>query len=168
MSIQFHATPKEIFEFAAAAAMQHKLAIIAMDFPPVSYRQVLASELPRLTDTESVIRLILKPESPPTSELDDECESNSIIIDLSRPKNSALRQSLISVRGQSVEISELWKNVSGMLRKITKTGVSTTARSDRATRLYKAFRYTEGAKSLAASGIVMLPFAGGVELKLGG
>jgi hypothetical protein len=138
-----------------------------MNFPPVSYRRIAANELRQLVDQESVIRLILKLESEPTDELDDRCESDSIVIDVSRPKGSVLRQSLISARGKAPATSELWKQISARLRKITKAGVTATSRSTGATAQFKAFRYTDAAKSLAESGTVMLPFAGESEMKLG-
>jgi hypothetical protein len=80
---------------------------------------------------------------------------------IERKSKDGLRQALLSARSDDPAVLSVWKKVAKRLKDNTHAGVVVRNPNTGASVQTTAFRYSAGAKALAASGVPMLPIAGG-------
>jgi hypothetical protein len=147
--IQFHAAPEELRELAVWIANELQAEL------PRSLRN------PKLSSVPFVVgRRAGKPARY--------SHEDAITMEVSMPKNGALRQSAVGILSTKRTTLNAWKRVSQQVRKMTRAGVTATNPVTGESAHYRQFRFTEGARALAREGIKMLPFAGGIIIEFDG
>ena len=82
-----------------------------------------------------------------------------------RKSKEGLRQSLLSARTDDPAVLSVWKKIAKRLKDMTQAGVVVINPKTGAWVHDRSFRYSPGAKALAASGVPMLPIAGGNRIE---
>ncbi|KZN66403.1 hypothetical protein [Pseudoalteromonas luteoviolacea] len=173
ISIQFHATTEEIFNFVASVSSELGLIITMMILKPFNLERVegefsLCNLNAKLEEGD--LRLVLNTNSPclesksPNSFLDE--NPGSIVIDIGSLSSLGLQESALSfISDEKAKISVANK-VASRLKNITKTGAVAVNPVNGAEAKIRSHRFTEGAKLKYDEGIKILPVAGNSLYKL--
>lgn len=161
-SIQFHALPEELLIFTQRIAEKIDAHLIGKEFPPLRRYPLDRTELPQAMGNPMVTGISFcfckTPEKhqDPASWRDDD----AIALEIARPEKEGLRQSLLALRSTQADAKRAWKFVSSELKEMTHAGVTVVNLMTGASTSMAAFRFTDGARALAAKGVAMLPIAG--------
>lgn len=167
ISIQFHTTADELFEFVASVSSEFGLIITMMNLKPF-YLEKVEGEFnvcDFVTNLEKGgLRLVLNSNIPclkstsPNSFLDE--NPGSIVIDVGRLSESGLEESALSFISDEESKILIANKIASRLKKITKAGVIAVNPFNGAEAKVRSHRYTEGAKSMYNQGVKILPVAG--------
>ena len=162
ISVQFYATPKELFSFVKEAIDEFKLHAVAMQFRPFEARKVDQSFLDLcFSESSKFDRLyftVMAPKFPIENEIDQANKNPDFLrLQIGKYKPESLEQSWLSCRTENKAVYDIWKKIANKLKKLTSQGVTSINRQTGVSAFYKSFRYTEGAKLLEQAGVIMLP-----------
>jgi hypothetical protein len=175
INLQYHALPGESADLLAAIAAEHDLHVVvlgglpfsALELPSTALRHHL-EEVATNDNRRDVFLMCDKPVLEGSSRLKFYDQNGDGIVAAIGPLSSkGLVQSALSVETEDPHLLEIAKELARRLRKKTKAGVIAVNTETGASAEFKMFRYTSGAEELQRDGLGMLPFAGGVALRLG-
>jgi len=166
ISVQFHATPDELLEFSKRVGTEFGVHVVAMKFAPFEAIEINATNLDQLCDQECLFhQMAFTVESPrlPATGVMNFLDKNpgALRLTVERISDAGLRQSLLSARVGTKADFLIWKQVAKRLKEMTKPGVIVLNPDTGKSVHNRTHRYSAGAKALAASGLPMLPLAGG-------
>ncbi len=164
--IQFHAAPEELLIFVKQIVKDYGLHVVAMKFFPFGAIEVNSSGLDGIfaesSPYDQLGLIVSKPILSMRGTMDFlDKNPNALCISIERKGEKGMRQSSLSARTDDAAILSVWKKVAKLLKDMTQTGVIVINPDTGASVLDRTFRYSAGAKSLASSGLPMLPIAGG-------
>lgn len=170
--IQFHALPEELLRFVKEWVIDFGLHVVAMKFIPFEAIEAGADDLETIFSASSPyeeLGLTVGEPSLPVKSNTNFYDRNpdSLRIDIRRVGQNGLEQTRIAARTDNSDVLVVWKMIAKRLKALTKTGVVVVNPDTGATVAVPSFRFTSGASMLAATGIPMLPIAGGCLLKFG-
>jgi len=157
---EFHATPDELCEFIEAWLDEHPIVISAFAFPPLrraaisraTVREVLARpDIDQVTFTHGPV----DPSLASLSAVSDEGYSFLYLL-MGRLKASGLEQSSLSTGYDD----PIWKKINRDLKRRAPAGAEMVQEDGDLRGYERNFRFTAGAKALAASGIPLRQFRG--------
>ncbi len=173
ISIQFHALPDEVIQFAKDVVRDFGLTLVAIKVRPFEIRRIdnLESLRPVAEDlgfSRFIFLLgepcLLAPNELAFIEMNPDC----LRLDIGQKSKDSLRQSWLSARTEHVEAVALWRKISARLKKITHQGAIAINPDTGAKGFIGRFRYTTNAKIMCDGGMTMLPIAGSSILKFDG
>ena len=172
ISIQFHALPEELQLFVKECVVEFNLHVVAMRFFPFGAIVVRIDDLDTVFSAsspyEELALTVGKPSLPVKSNTDFYDKNPDLLrVDIRRAGQKGLEQTRIAARTNNPGSLVIWKKIAKRLKAMTQTGVLAVNPETGASVAAPSFRFTSGAKELAATGIPMLPIAGGCLLKLG-
>jgi hypothetical protein len=174
ISVQFHATPKELLSFLNQAIADHNIHVVVMRFLPFEVREVNRADLGSYFSNASEFRrwalTVDAPHLPVENGLDHAVKNpDHLRLEVGKHESSTLEQSWLSCRTQNKRAFGIWKKIANKLKRQTFQGVTATNKQTGVSAFFKTFRYTEGAKSLEQEGVIMLPPQGskGPRITLG-
>jgi hypothetical protein len=170
ISIQFHAVPEELLALVKAAVPDFGLHVVAMRFFPFA---AIEADLDRLegvfaegSPCHQLGFTIEEPVLPQTGAMDFlDKNPGALRLNVERKGKEGLRQSLLSARTDHSATLAIWKKIAKRLKNITQAGVIVTNPDTGAFVRDRNFRYSAGALTLASSGVIMLPIAGGNRIE---
>jgi hypothetical protein len=162
---QFHALPEEVTAFAKLCMEDFDLYAVAMKFFPFEATEVSAEELGKITEASlphgDLALTLTKPKLPVKDQLDFYNKNpGHLHISLPTKDPEGLRQVALSTRTDNPELLSIWKKVNRRLKGMTRAGAFVMNPDTGARGWQRTFRYTEGAKAMASTGVPMLPVAG--------
>lgn len=175
INLQYHALPSESADLIADIATERNLHVVvlgglpfsALELPPAALRQHL--EVTATNENRwDVFLLCSQPVlgAPSRSKFYDQ-NGDGIVVAIGPLSPKGLVQSVLAVETEDRYMLGIAKELTRQLRKKTKAGVTAVNTKTGASAEYKMFRYTLGAAQLERGGRAILPFAGGVSLRLG-
>ena len=166
VSMQFHALPEELLAFTKQLMSDYPLHLTAMRYfpfeaievPPERIDAIFSADSPR----EQLAFTVDEPVLPATGTMNfADKNPDKLRLDIQRPTAAGLRQTMLSAATDNPNALAIWKDAAKRLRAMTRAGVVAKNPDTGATGYERTFRYSEGAKALAARGVPMLPIAGG-------
>lgn len=163
---QFHALPEEVTAFAKQCMEELGLYAVAMKFFPFEATEVTAEEMGKITQASlphgHLALTLTKPKMPAKDQFDFYAKNpGHLHISLPTKDPEGLRQVALSTRTDDPELLSIWRKVARRLKGMTRAGVFVMNPDTGASGWQRTFRYTEGAKAMASTGVPMLPVAGG-------
>jgi hypothetical protein len=169
LSTQFHAVLDELMALVSTFVHENSIYITAIRFPPFRAFQVDKANVESLFLDNSIerIALTLRPPTLPASGMNDFLDHNgdALILDIGRQSDAGLKESWLTARTNDANALRTWRTLAKRLRAMTKTGVVAVNPQTGATTRLREHRFSEGAKSLEAAGVPMLPVAGSARLR---
>ena len=170
ISLQFHVTPEELWSLVRTAVSDFGLHVVAMKFFPFAAREVGSDGLEDVfaegSPYSEVNLTIDKPVMPVADQLDFfDKNPDALTVKIKRVDKEGLRQSHLSATTDNAKSLAVWKQFAKRLKGMTKAGVTAINPDTGASVQVSSFRYSEGAKALASSGVPMLPIAGGNRIE---
>ena len=164
--IQYSALPEEVLEFSKKIVSDFNLYVVAIKQSPFRAFLTTAKEMDEIVNhilPRGEFVFTIKNPVLPAASIFDFKEKNPTLLRATLPKMSkeGLRQISLSTRTDDPESLVVWKKIAVRLKQITRTGVIVRNPETGAISQSRTFRYTSGAKSLAVTGVPMLPVAGG-------
>jgi hypothetical protein len=174
ISIQFFATPDEIYQFVQEVIENYSVFVVAMRYQPFEARKVDIGELGRyLSPSSDFCRwafLTENPILPVKHELDfGDQNPDHLRLEVGEFDGASLKESWLSCRTGNKAAFAVWKKIAKRLKEMTFAGITATHQRTGASAEYKSQRYSIGAKQMEDRGIVMLGPVGsrGPTVKLG-
>ena len=166
IAIQFHALPDELLSLVKSIMHDFGIHVTAMRFSPFEAIEVTPDTLDNVfaenSPYEELALTVDRPVLPARSNTDfAEKNPNKLRLDIRRVHPDGLRQTFLSAHSEDATALPLWKKIAQRLKAATKAGVIVKNPDTGASVEDRTFRYSPGAKALAARGVRMLPLAGG-------
>ncbi len=170
ISIQFHAVPDELLAFAKAIVADFGVHVVAMRFSPFEAIEVNPARLDEIVAEGSPYHqlgfTVNSPELPATGAMNFlDKNPGALRLTVERANKEGLRQSLLTARASDPAVLSIWEKVAKRLKEMTKAGVVVSNPDTGKSTQNRTHRYSAGAKALAASGVPMLPLAGGNRIE---
>jgi hypothetical protein len=173
ISIQFHAIPDEMRDFAEEIVHDFSLHMVAMKFFPFEAVEVKPNDIARVFSDESPYREFMFTVTDPVVEgtgnmkiLDE--NPGALRLTIERKTKEGLGQSGLDVRTDDPALLPIWRAVARRLKGMTKAGVTIVNPITGDRGWYRTFRYSSGAKAWADSGIPILGLGGFHRLDFSG
>lgn len=174
ISMQFHATPDELFKFLWEVGSELSLNIIVASLRPFKLKKIssfrdielLATELGenRYLRTHLLVKDADCSADTPNDFLD--LNKGCTVVNMGNLSDSGLEESSFMFRSEDEQAAEVAKKIASKLKKASKAGVLAINPVNKVEVLYKSHRYTDGAKHLYDAGVKLLPLAGNSLLKI--
>jgi hypothetical protein len=172
LSIQFHALPDEVIQFAQDVVHDFGVTLVAIRVRPFDIREIDDPKaLRRVLDESGFSRIAFllgkpslpAPDEPSFIKLNPDC----LRLDIGQSAEDGLRQSWLSARTENREAIAIWRRVAAQLKRITHAGAIAVNPTTGASGFIGSYRYTTNAKVMAEGGLRMLPIAGSAILQFG-
>lgn len=163
-SIQFHADPCELYSLLSELLKEGMLSLVAVSLRPFSATRVCASSLETLISEGVVNRWYFFVREPrllcDTEREFSRLNPSSIRLDIGKMTSRGLEQSWLVCEAVPQNNERDFQQIFARIKKLTTAGVTAINPVSGATAKIRSFRYSSGAKLLAAQGVPMLPPAG--------
>lgn len=167
--LQLHATPSELLKLVSQFVHDENVSVAGASFPPFRASALEPQDLEEVVTRPEIERLVLSlhPIALAQRSIADLLAANSdpLVVDIGRQTKDGLQESAISARPESEAAQAAWQRFATMVKKATKAGATAYHPQTGATSRLRAHRYTDGAKALEESGVLMLPTAGVTRLR---
>ena len=167
MSIQFHATPKEIITFVETAIKK-----LAPEAALLALRPFACSRLPNSSAGEAIavalgetrLRVVFAnaPIDCTAKTLNGFLDDNPdvVLLDIGRLSASGLEESCLSIQSNSAGYLKLAQQLGKILKQVTNVGAIAVNPETGEKAKLRSHRFTDEALALAKNGVKMLPVAG--------
>lgn len=169
ISVQFHASPQELYTLVREVLHDYPVELVAMKFNGFQVSPTTIEALRVRFDDAAYERyyfMLGSPDLAVANELEFmESNSDCLRLDVGKLTKNGLEQSWLVARTDNHEALTIWRSLTSRLKRRSKAGVTAVNAVSGAVSSIKSYRYTPGAKALEREGMPMLAPAGASLLR---